>query len=49
ENIKGTITSGKLADMVIVDRDILAISPDDIPQARVVCTIVDGKIVYQDL
>ncbi|MCC6547615.1 amidohydrolase, partial [Candidatus Sumerlaeota bacterium] len=42
ENIKGTITSGKLADMVIVDRDILAISPDDIPQARVVCTIVDG-------
>ena len=48
EDVKGTITPGKLADMVIIDRDILTIPSDDIPEARIVYTIVDGQIVHQD-
>ena len=47
ENVKGSITVGKLADIVILSDDILTIPPGRINQAHVLITIVDGKIVYQ--
>lgn len=47
ENVKGTITSGKLADLVILSDDIFSINPVEIRNARVLTTIVDGKIVYE--
>ncbi len=47
ERVKGSIASGKLADVVMLDRDIYAIAPPEIDKARVVLTIVDGKIVYE--
>jgi predicted amidohydrolase YtcJ len=43
---KGTITHGKLADLVILDRDIFKIDPVDIEHARVTMTIMDGRVVY---
>jgi predicted amidohydrolase YtcJ len=46
EQVKGTITAGKLADLVMVDRDIYAGDPSDIDRAQVVMTIMDGKQVY---
>jgi hypothetical protein len=46
EKVKGTLTPGKLADLVMLDRDIYQIEPADIDQARVVLTIVDGRVVY---
>jgi predicted amidohydrolase YtcJ len=42
----GTIEPEKYADFVVLDRDITAIPPEQIPGAQVLMTIVDGRIVY---
>ena len=47
EHLKGTITPGKLADIVMLDRDIYKINPSDIDKARVVLTVMDGRIVHE--
>ena len=47
ENVKGTLEPGKLADFVIVSDDIFTIDPVKIRDARVLLTVVDGKIVFQ--
>ena len=47
ERVKGTITPGKLADLVMLDRDLYTIDPGDIDKAKVVLTIMDGRIVYE--
>jgi predicted amidohydrolase YtcJ len=47
EQVKGTLTPGKLADLVMLDRDIYQIEPADIDQAHVVLTIVDGRVVFE--
>jgi predicted amidohydrolase YtcJ len=46
EPVKGTLTPGKLADLVVLDRDLYKTDPTTIDQARVVLTIMDGKVVY---
>ena len=43
----GSITPGKLADLVVLDRDIFAIDPRDIHRAQVVLTVFDGEVVYE--
>ncbi|MBN2281540.1 MAG: amidohydrolase [Candidatus Marinimicrobia bacterium] len=47
EDLKGTLEPGKLADIVILEKDILAIPPVDIWDVKVETTIVGGKIVYK--
>lgn len=47
EDIKGSIEPGKLADIVILDTDILTCNPSDISKTKVLTTIVDGNVVYQ--
>jgi len=47
ENVKGSIEIGKLADMVVLSEDILAIDPVKIKDVKVEMTIFDGKIVYK--
>ncbi len=47
ENIKGTLEVGKLADIVVIDRNLLGINPGLIREAEVLMTIVGGKLVYQ--
>lgn len=47
DDVKGTLTPGKLADLVILDRDIFNIAPAEIDKARVIMTIVDGRVVYE--
>jgi hypothetical protein len=42
----GTIEAGKFGDLAILDRDILDGSPEDIVNAKVEATILDGKFVY---
>ena len=44
--IKGSLTSGKLADIVILDRDIMTIPEEQILDTLVLHTIVGGKVVY---
>lgn len=46
DHLKGSITPGKLADLVVLSQDILTISVNDIPDAEVLYTIVGGKVVY---
>jgi predicted amidohydrolase YtcJ len=48
ETVKGTITIGKLADLVILSRDIFKIDPKDIENVTVALTMVDGRIVYEE-
>jgi predicted amidohydrolase YtcJ len=46
ENETGSIETGKLADITILDKDLFEIAPAEILDARVVYTMVGGKIVY---
>lgn len=43
---KGSVTPGKLADLVVLSRDILTMPPEEIIKTHVVMTILDGRIVY---
>ena len=43
----GTIAAGKRADLVLLDRDVLTISPEEMRGTKVVWTMVAGKTVYR--
>jgi predicted amidohydrolase YtcJ len=43
----GSISPGKLADLVVLDRDIFAIDPMDIFNTKPLMTVFDGQIVYE--
>ncbi len=47
EKYKGSIEPGKLADFVILDRDITQIPQEEIRDVKVLKTIVGGEVVYQ--
>ncbi|HEX8293027.1 MAG TPA: amidohydrolase family protein, partial [Pyrinomonadaceae bacterium] len=47
EGAKGTVTPGKLADLVILDRDIFRIDPAEIEKVKVRMTVVDGRVVFE--
>jgi hypothetical protein len=46
EDIKGSLTPGKLADITVLSKDIMTIAEEEIPSTEVVYTIVGGKVVY---
>ena len=48
EDLKGSIEPGKLADLVVLDRDLLTIDPEHIMDTRVLQTWLGGKLVYED-
>ena len=43
----GSLTPGKLADLIILDRDIYQVNPAEIARAEVVMTVFDGRVVYE--
>jgi len=47
EKEKGSIEVGKLADLVVLSQDILAVSDDALMKTEVVATIVGGKLLYE--
>ncbi|MGH9160902.1 MAG: amidohydrolase, partial [Vicinamibacteraceae bacterium] len=47
EAVKGTIMPGKLADLVLIDRDLFEAPVDEIREARILWTMVGGRIVYE--
>jgi predicted amidohydrolase YtcJ len=46
EKEKGSIEKGKFADFVILDKDIMKINVDEVPNVKVICTFVNGEKVY---
>ena len=46
ENNLGSIQPGKLADLVVLDRDYLTIPADQIKDIKPVMTMVGGRVVY---
>jgi predicted amidohydrolase YtcJ len=47
EKLKGSIEVGKLADLVVVSKDPLGVSADQLLELRAEMTIVDGKIAFR--
>jgi predicted amidohydrolase YtcJ len=45
---KGSITEGKLADMVLLSKDLFGIAPREILDTKPLLTIVGGRVVYED-
>ena len=43
----GSIEPGKLADLVVVDKDYLSVPADDLSEIQVLLTMMDGKVVFQ--
>ena len=46
EDIKGSLTPGKLADIVVLSQDILTVPEEEIPDTEVDMTFVGGKLAY---
>ncbi|HKT06964.1 MAG TPA: amidohydrolase family protein, partial [Gemmatimonadaceae bacterium] len=46
---KGSLVKGKLADFVLIDRDLTKIPPEQIREAKVQMTVVGGRVVYSTL
>lgn len=48
EDLKGSLSPGKLADVVVLSKDILTCPADEIPRTKVVYTIVAGQVAFAD-
>lgn len=48
ESTRGSLTPGKFADLIVIDRDIMACPASDIPTTRVLMTMVGGEFVFKD-
>jgi predicted amidohydrolase YtcJ len=48
DDVTGTLAIGKLADMVVLDRDLFTSDAGPIGDARVLLTLVEGQIVHED-
>lgn len=44
---KGTLSPGKLADLIVLDRDPCAVDPDEIRHTQVLATLVGGQATYR--
>jgi predicted amidohydrolase YtcJ len=44
----GELTVNAMADLTILNRDITSIPPDDILKVRVLMTVINGRIVYEN-
>ncbi|MGZ9583140.1 amidohydrolase [Paenibacillus marinisediminis] len=47
EDELGTLEAGKLADLIVIDRDLFQVPSEQIQDAKVVLTLMDGQIVYE--
>ena len=47
ENVKGPIDVGYYGDLALLDRDILSCPVEEIRDAKVLMTVLGGKVVYE--
>ncbi|HEX9564999.1 MAG TPA: amidohydrolase [Gemmatimonadaceae bacterium] len=47
EATKGVLARGRLADLVLIDRDLTTVSPESIREARITLTLVGGQVVFE--
>jgi predicted amidohydrolase YtcJ len=47
EDVKGSLTPGKYADIVVLSKNIMTVPEDEIPDAKVDLTILGGQVVYR--
>jgi len=47
EDLKGSITPGKLADITVLSKDIMTVPEDEIVEAEIVYTIIGGEVLYK--
>jgi hypothetical protein len=47
EKVKGTLEPGKMADMIVLNNNLLTIDPSQILTTKVDLTIVGGRVVYE--
>ena len=48
EDVRGTLTVGKLADFVVLSKDVLTVPPAEILKTKVLLTVMGGKDTYRD-
>jgi len=48
EQVRGTLTAGKLADFVVLSKDILTVRPQEILTTKVLLTVMGGKDTYKN-
>jgi len=48
ENDLGTLEEGKLADLIVIDRNLFNVPAERIRDAKVRLTVADGKVVFED-
>ncbi len=48
EDVKGSLTPGKLADITVLSQDLLTVPDDEIMNTEIVMTIVGGRVRYRD-
>jgi predicted amidohydrolase YtcJ len=46
---RGTLAPGKLADLVVIDRDLTAVPPEALREAKVLMTVVGGRVVFEGM
>ena len=46
ESTLGSLTVGKQADFVVLDRDIMTVPASEILETKVVATVIDGEVAY---
>ncbi len=47
EDIVGSLEVGKRADLIILDRDLFTVAPDEVAETKVLATMMNGKFVYE--
>lgn len=47
EDLKGSLAPGKLADLVVLDRDPFTVPPGQLKELKAVLTVVGGRVVYE--
>jgi hypothetical protein len=47
DELTGSLETGKLADLIVLDRNVLTIPAEEIAQVKVLQTVVGGRVVYQ--